>query len=395
MGFFDDLKAAAIEKVKDKVKEELAELGIDLDEIDDADEDAPEENTPSPTTAESDEDEDGEENEKPPAASAWSTPLDMTSSTTFVPAAAAAAKPPCSSSVSSFPSPDSSTTFQEAFQNLWDLDDRLTINKDYKIDVQSSKKPYHKGVDAADDPLFTYVKPQVLRNRPTFTTFISLLNNYSAHTGEEEDVTEEELQENRAFLNEVMKTAPMKYCHQYCVAKGITYRGNEISDNESQFKQVLNSLWFDMYSRSGGVRDSSGFEHVFVGEVKEEKVSGFHNWIQFYLEEKRNHIDYLGYIKPRCRDDSSTTLETNDDDPILTLQFEWNGFEKFVGTSFIGVTPEFELAVYTMAFLSAEDGELVTLDAGGEKFDLKVRCHKYNRGVSVGSCYVEALAHYE
>src|SRR6056300_151682 len=178
MGFFDDLKAAAIEKVKDKVKEELAELGIDLDEIDDADEDAPEEeNKPSPTTAEGGDDEDGEENEKPPAASAWSTPLDMTSSTTFVPAAAAAAKPPSSSSVSSFPSPDSSTTFQEAFQNLWDLDDRLTINKDYKIDVQSSKKPYHKGVDAADDPLFTYVKPQVLRNRPTFTTFISLLNN--------------------------------------------------------------------------------------------------------------------------------------------------------------------------------------------------------------------------
>ena len=394
MGFFDDLKAAAIEKVKDKVKEELAELGIDLDEIDDADEDAPEENTPSPTTAEGDEDEDGKEEEKP-AASAWSTPLDMTSSTNFVPAAAAATKPPCSSSVSSFPSPDSSTTFQEAFQTLWDLDDRLTTNKDYKIDVQSSKKPYRKGVDAANDPLFTYVKPQVLRNRPTFTTFISLLNNYSAHTGEKEDVTEEELQENRAFLNEVMKTAPMKYCHRYCVAKGISYRGNEISDSESQFKQVLNSLWFDMYSRSGGVRDSSGFEHVFVGEVKEEKVSGFHNWIQFYLEEKRNHIDYLGYIKPRCRDDSSTTLETNDDDPILTLQFEWNGYEKFVGTSFIGVTPEFELSLYTMAFLSAEDGELVTLDAGGEKFDLKVRCHKYNGGVNVGSCYVEALAHHE
>ncbi len=289
MGFFDDLKAAAIEKVKDKVKEELAELGIDLDEIDDADEDAPEEiSDEPPTTAEGDDDEeDGEEDEKPPAvSSAWSTPLDMTSSTTFVPAAAAA-KPPCSS----FPSPDSSTTFQEAFQTLWDLDDRLTTNKDYKIDVQSSKKPYRKGVDAANDPLFTYVKPQVLRNRPTFTTFISLLNNYSAHTGEKEDVTEEELQENRAFLNEVMKTAPMKYCHQYCVAKGITYRGNEISDSESQFKQVLNSLWFDMYSRSGGMKDSSGFEHVFVGEVKEEKVSGFHNWIQFYLEEKRNHIE--------------------------------------------------------------------------------------------------------
>jgi len=38
MSFFDNLKAAAIEKVKEKVKKELAELGIDLDEddVDDA-----------------------------------------------------------------------------------------------------------------------------------------------------------------------------------------------------------------------------------------------------------------------------------------------------------------------------------------------------------------------
>lgn len=42
--------------------------------------------------------------------------------------------------------------------------------------------------------------------------------------------------------------------------------------------------------------DSSGFEHVFVGETRGRRtVIGFHNWIQLYLQEKLGHIDYKGY----------------------------------------------------------------------------------------------------
>jgi len=43
--------------------------------------------------------------------------------------------------------------------------------------------------------------------------------------------------------------------------------------------------------------DSSGFEHVFVGEIKEDQVVGFHNWITFYLQEKKGLIDYHGYFR--------------------------------------------------------------------------------------------------
>lgn len=391
MGFFDDLKAAAIETVQNKVTQELAELGIDLNSEED-------DYSPEPEIAAEDGDDAPAEEERPasawskplkPAASAWGKPLSVAATSSSPSAHAVAAS---NTSSVSFSPPDADTTFNEAVQKLWDLDARLTPNKDYKIDVQSSKHPCYKG-DAADEPLFTYVKPAVFR-KPTFTTFVALLNNYSAFTGETEDVTEQELQENRAFLNEIMKTAPMKYCHQYCIAKNVTYKGEEISESESEFKRILNSIWFELYSRSGGRKDSSGFEHVFVGEVKNGSVSGFHNWIMFYLEEKRGKVDFRGYIKPRSRE--SFTAETNDDDPVLTLQFKWNGVEKFVGTSFIGVTPEFEMALYTMAFMAAEGNENeITLDAGSEMFDLNVKCHKYDRNTKVGSCYVEALAHYE
>lgn len=125
-------------------------------------------------------------------------------------------------------------------------------------------------------------------------------------------------------------------------------------------------------------------------------MSGFHNWIMFWIEEKKGNIDYRGYIKPKSRNSSA---ETNDDDKILTLQFRFNGVEKFVGTSFIGVSPEFELALYTMAFMrtlhTGEEDNFVTLDVGGgESFDLNVKCHTYN-GDQVGSCYVEATAHHD
>ena len=41
----------------------------------------------------------------------------------------------------------------------------------------------------------------------------------------------------------------------------------------------------------------SGFEHVFIGEIKSGEVSGFHDWVNFYQQEKTNAINYLGYIE--------------------------------------------------------------------------------------------------
>mmetsp|Transcript_7117 Transcript_7117/g.10633 ORF Transcript_7117/g.10633 Transcript_7117/m.10633 type:complete len:148 (+) Transcript_7117:78-521(+) len=146
-----------------------------------------------------------------------------------------------------------------------------------------------------------------------------------------------------------------------------------------------------MYTRErGDGADSSGFEHVFSGEVKNGKVSGFHNWIQFYLEERKGNVDYKGYIKPRGRVEDVT----NDDDHVLTIQFDWNGIEKMVGTSFIGVSPEFEIALYTMCFLLGEEENPVELNTGTDVFGLNVKCFRY-AGNKIGTTFVEATEHYE
>ena len=273
------------------------------------------------------------------------------------------------------------SSIEKAVQHLWDLDaNRITPNEDYVINVQSGKKPYQKH-DGADEPLFTSVDASVFR-RPTYKTFYALLDNYVAQTGTEEKVTDAERQEVWDFLTAIMQTAPMQFCHKYCHANN----PNVPSDTKG-FLKLLHKIWFDMYRRSG-TTDSSGFEHVFVGEVKDGKVSGFHNWIMFYLEEKKGNVDYRGYIKPRGNNEA----ETNSDDHILTLQFSWNGVEKMVGTSFIGVSPEFEMALYTTCFLVGKENNKVTLNTGTDEFDLNIKVYTMAHD-KIGTSYPEALSH--
>lgn len=52
-----------------------------------------------------------------------------------------------------------------------------------------------------------------------------------------------------------------------------------------------------MYSRGGGRIGSSGFEHVFLTELKNNQVSGLHNWLYFNEEEKKHNANYLGYMR--------------------------------------------------------------------------------------------------
>lgn len=283
------------------------------------------------------------------------------------------------------------SSLSQAVQYLWDLDvNRATANRDYVIDVQGGKKPYQKH-DSAPRPLFTRVDTRTLFRRPTYRSFIALLDNYSAQTGESEKVTSNERRENQQFIDAVMQTGPMQFCHSYC---RVHAKSKDVPSDTGGFKKLLHRIWFDLYyrERNGGKPDSSGFEHVFVGEIRDEKVSGFHNWIRFYLEEQKGNVDYRGYIKPRGR--NNHTAETDGDDNILTLQFTWNGYEKFVGTSFIGVSPEFELALYTMCFLTGEGSNDVDIDTGTDKFQLDVKVHTIARD-KIGTTYVEATGHYE
>lgn len=83
-------------------------------------------------------------------------------------------------------------------------------------------------------------------------------------TGENETVTAEEVAENHRFINAICATRVMQHVHKYLVSQG------KSPSSERQFKEQLYDLWFKLYRRTRGSRalDSSGFEHVFVGETR-------------------------------------------------------------------------------------------------------------------------------
>ncbi|XP_072986645.1 uncharacterized protein [Typha latifolia] len=261
----------------------------------------------------------------------------------------------------------------KACNRLWELDiNRLVPGKDYEISCGEGKKVYQKG-DMASDNLFSWLSDDVLR-KPTYSRFCALLDNYNPNEGCKEAVTSEEKHEQAAFVEEISRTPTIKYLHAYLVSKGI------LSHNYEDFKRMMTSLWFDLYGRGGGSSCSSAFEHVFVGEIKgrgEQEVSGFHNWIQFYIEEAKGTVDYQGYIFPRRRGevpDSETQL--------LTIQFEWNGIMKSVSSSLIGVSPEFELALYTLCFFAGGEDNHVVLGP----YYVNIKCYRLGHN-KIGSVF--------
>ncbi|XP_037313718.2 poly(U)-specific endoribonuclease-C-like [Pungitius pungitius] len=272
----------------------------------------------------------------------------------------------------------------EVLNQLWRLDtNRLNPGTDYIISLQGRAGFVAQGSNYAKDmakaPLFKYVNEDKLRGIKTYLHFGNLLDNYESSTGVSERVTSEELQENRLFIDSVMETNVMKRAHKYLVGK------RQSPSDPEQFKRQLYDIWFRLYHRdkSGG-EDSCGFEHVFVGETKfGQEIVGLHNWVQFYRLEKHGHVDYKGY---KARDGKDTPDE---DDHVLNLQFSWKGSLKPVGGCFVGVSPEFEVALFTIIFLmSTEKMTSVVVKVDEYVLELVV----YRHGKSIGTSFPKLLS---
>ncbi|KAJ3028721.1 hypothetical protein HDV00_010084 [Rhizophlyctis rosea] len=270
------------------------------------------------------------------------------------------------------PSQQELQSFGAAVHKLWDLDtNRLEPGRDFVLNLQTSKRPFSEG-DETHEPLFQNFSPSVFNSRPTYASFVKLLDNYHAESGVRERVDEEERREQERFLDACLKTGPIKFAEKILRAKGVL-RGD--------FKQMLSQIWFELYRRESN-DDSSAFEHTFVGELRDGKVIGFHNWIQFWHEEKKGVANYHGFFKPRRSRGGNISLEESH---VLSFQLAWNGALKSISTFFVGTSPEFELALYTLVFLLGRETERIEI----EEVEIDLKCYKH-RGDKLGSVYPES-----
>uniref|UniRef100_A0A3B4AJT8 Uridylate-specific endoribonuclease n=1 Tax=Periophthalmus magnuspinnatus TaxID=409849 RepID=A0A3B4AJT8_9GOBI len=269
------------------------------------------------------------------------------------------------------------------FNEFWRLDThRMTPGVDYTHSLSGRAGFVNQGSAVVPDhaalPLFSNVNETKFQTITTYARLIRLLDNFERSTGVAEQVTADELLEISQFLDAVLQTPVMRRAHQYLVSKRLS------SSDLRTFKNQLNLIWFQLYRRQRNSQlDSSGFEHVFVGETRSgNELIGFHNWVQFYLQEKNLHLDYKGF-KAGYRD------LPDQDDHVLNLQFTWHSVVKPVGSAFIGTSPEFEMALYTVVFLlSTERSTTVLVNIDQCQMELVVIRH----GRSIETAYPKLLS---
>ena len=244
--------------------------------------------------------------------------------------------------------------------------DSNNVGKQLQINTQGKARIGNFN-DRAPNSLFTRVDNGVWRIR-SFKALQDLLDNYDPDVKHREDHTRVESEEEEEFLTSIMETKVMKRTYKFLFDHG------KFTGTLDGFRTYLKRIWFGMYDRDGNNRKntigSSGFEHVFVGEMKNSAVSGFHNWVSFYQKEKygpnlpngqKSGLNYLGYIKKASFGNFGSGISN---------VFTWNGVIKKHGSMFIGTSPELEMALYTICFITKK-GEACNMKLNNVPIQIK------------------------
>ncbi|MEL6578132.1 MAG: endoribonuclease [Cyanobacteria bacterium J06621_12] len=220
-------------------------------------------------------------------------------------------------------------------------------------------------LDLARHPLFYRVNQDKLHSIATYQSLIALLDNYRFDNQKSEIVTRAEKAENEQFIDDICQTEVMEIARTYLEQQ------LQVDFSAATFAAQLQSIWFDLYTNYFGdlpTRDSSAFEHIFVGEGKYDYsaiadrkihggISGYHSWIKFHLDEQQQKANYLGH-------NYSIEGDLGVDNPyVVTVQMQWRDREKHQnipielfkkrGCFFVGTSPECEIAMGTVAYFES------------------------------------------
>ncbi|CAG0923655.1 unnamed protein product [Notodromas monacha] len=179
---------------------------------------------------------------------------------------------------------------REVSQSLWQADTK-NANGAFRL-VKQGRTSFGSIQDNAPSKLFEGTTASLWSSSPSISALKTLYDNYEPLVTRPETLTEGEKTEENNFLNAVLNTEVMREAKRFLTSNRLVSVANDAA-----FRQLLHKLWFGLYSRHRGTPSSSGFEHVFLGEVKQGQVTGFHNWLYFLDQEAKNNVNYLGWLK--------------------------------------------------------------------------------------------------
>lgn len=224
-----------------------------------------------------------------------------------------------------------------------------------------------------------------------------LYNNYEQDQAVNEHVTAMERNEENDFVDALLGGAQMRQTMQFLQQKG------RVTLDPKTHRDLLKTIWFSLYSRGRGKIGSSAFEHVFLTELRNGTVSGFHNWIYYSDEELAGRANYMGWLKKvdlgtvstegwlegcrrigsKRRNNISTQKAT-----IVKYRFAYNGVIKPVNAMFVGTSPDLEMSLYTLCFAVRADREC-NVSLGGQKLNIRTHTFRYRGKNLIGSAFPE------
>lgn len=199
--------------------------------------------------------------------------------------------------------------------------------------------------ECAKRPLFAFVAPEILA-RPTFLTLVRIFDVFQPAEASEANgstpgpYSPVEFSAIDEFLEQVTRTSVMRRAFRH-ITKTLPIVLTR------QWKEVLFKLWFQRRDGKPCV-----FEHVFLGNLTEDisgqpVAGGFHSWLKFYLEEVRGTARYLGYIYNNAE---AGLVNSRYVSGKFVWDFDGHKLVKDQGGFFIGTSPEWQLAVGTVAY---------------------------------------------
>ncbi|CAO1355824.1 unnamed protein product [Diamesa tonsa] len=240
------------------------------------------------------------------------------------------------------------------------------------VTVNYQGRTYSSGTtDEASQPLLSI--DERVYTMGTVEKMIIMFNNYEQDTMINEYVTPLEKKEENEFVDAVLATPVMRHAMNFLQQKG------SVTLDPITHRDLLRTIWFNMYSRGQGKIGSSGFEHVFLSEVRNASVIGLHNWVYLADQEKSGDLDYQGYTKK---------IDLGNKGQIAKIRFTLNGLNKPTNSLFIGTSPELEMALYTVCFELRADKDC-RMSYGGSAFNIVTHSFRYRSKNLIGSAYPE------